>query len=115
MLCHVDIRKRSPTMGKKTGFSKLLKKHTNNIEAQEILSPNTDQALLNVINHCVTLRAFFAISTSRAGNSVQVYIKLDDEQMKEWLNTPEEALDKLIEIDDCLVESMRDRGLLKRP
>lgn len=95
------------------GFSKLKKNHAGHIDAHSILSPSTDPLLTSVIWHCVVLGAYFAMSTNRAKSSVKIYVKLADEELTEWLNTPEEAIERLAEINDCLVEMAVERGLVK--
>lgn len=94
------------------GFSKLRKEHAGHIDAQHIMSPATDPLLATVVWHCVVLGAFFSLSTNRAKSAVKVYIKLEDETLTEWCNTPEEAVQKLAEINDVLVATAVERGLV---
>ena len=99
---------------KPAGFSKLLKQHAGHIDAREILSPATDPLLVVVIWHCVVLGAYVAISCNRAKSSIKLYIKLGDEELTQWFNTPEEALSGLADVNDCLVEMAQDRGLVTK-
>lgn len=96
------------------GFSKLKKQHAGHIDARDILTPTTDHLLAAVVWHCIVLRAYVALSTNRAGSSVKVFIKFEDEELVEWCNTPEEAMEKLAQINDVLVETAVERGLVTK-
>lgn len=99
---------------KPVGFSKLKKDHAGHIDAREILVPSSDALLVNVVWHSVVLGAYFAISCNRAKSALKVYIKLAEEEVSVWCNTPEECVEKLAELNECLVEMCRDRGLIDK-
>jgi len=112
-----SLEQKGPIMAAKkpAGFSKLKKNHAGHIDARDILSPTTDPFLAMIIWHCVVLGAYVAVSTNRAKSSIKLYVKLGDEELTQWFNTPEEALSGLAEVNDCLVEMCLERGLTTKP
>lgn len=96
------------------GFSKLKNDHAGHIDVGSILSTNCDPLLVSLLWHVAKLGAYFGLGTNRARSAVQFYVKYGDETIKEWANTPEEAVEKLASILEAVVETCEDLGRIEK-
>jgi hypothetical protein len=104
-----------PKKGARDGFANRKRKARNNMEIPDILTANTETVLASVVYMSALCGACFIINTNKARSAVKITLLLDEDREEEWLNTPEEATDKLVELNEMLVETARAKGYLPAP
>lgn len=105
----------APKLGARSGFARRNKTAKNNMTIEELLGGVSEHLIAAVSYHAALCGACLIQTTNRSRSAVKFALMLGEDKVEEWCNSPEEATEKLADLNDLLVQTAQELGFLQKP